>query len=132
MIIPGQSNLDGGLYVGPAGIAYALWKISTFLEPTDSKPILEYAEHLMKLNLQYVQNPERQRDKKNKVGFLLGTYIFAVKKYYFRGSIIYFIEGRSPSRFKMEIGGFAFSRCLNGIIEGSAPLRLGKAKALVS
>ena len=68
-----ESNLDGGLYVGPSGIAYALWKLSTFLEPSpDSKPILEFAQHLMKLNLQYVQNPERQKDKKNKFGFLLG------------------------------------------------------------
>ena len=70
-------NLDGGLYVGPSGIAYALWKLSTFLEssPTDSKPILEYAQHLMKLNLQYTQKPERQRDKKNKFGFLLGIVL---------------------------------------------------------
>ena len=75
-------NLDGGLYVGPSGIAYALWKLSTFLEssPTDSKPILEYAQHLMKLNLQYTQKPERQRDKKNKFGFLLGIVDILTRK----------------------------------------------------
>ena len=77
-----ESNLDGGLYVGPSGIAYALWKLSTFLEssPTDSKPILEYAQHLMKLNLQYTQKPERQRDKKNKFGFLLGIVDILTRK----------------------------------------------------
>ena len=75
-------NQDGGLYVGPSGIAYALWKLSTFLESSsmDSKPILEYAQHLMKLNLQYTQKPERQRDKKNKFGFLLGIVDILTRK----------------------------------------------------
>ena len=74
--------MDGGLYVGPSGIAYAVWKLSTFLEssPTDSKPLLEYAQHLMKLNLQYTQKPERQRDKKNKFGFLLGIVDILTRK----------------------------------------------------
>ena len=74
--------MDGGLYVGPSGIAYAVWKLSTFLESSsmDSKPILEYAQHLMKLNLQYTQKPERQRDKKNKFGFLLGIVDILTRK----------------------------------------------------
>ena len=67
-----ESNIDGGLYVGPAGVAYALWKFSTYLEPYESRQILDYAQKLINMNLSYVHQPNFQKDKKNKYGFLLG------------------------------------------------------------
>ena len=73
-----EGNTDGGLYVGPSGIAYALWKLSTFLESSEAKPILDYAEKLVNVNLSHVQNQD-PRDKKNKFGFLLGgSGVYAV------------------------------------------------------
>ena len=67
-----ESSIDGGLYVGPAGVAYALWKLSSFVTPTEASHVLAQADNLIKLNLMYVQRPDLQRDKQNKVGFLLG------------------------------------------------------------
>ena len=71
-----ESNIDGGLYVGPAGVAYALWKFSTYVEPYESRQILDYAQKLINMNLTYVHQPNFQKDKKNKYGFLLGNSNF--------------------------------------------------------
>ena len=68
-----ESNIDGGLYVGPAGVAYAFLKLSTFVTPPEAQQVLVHAENLVNLNLMYVQRPDLQRDKQNKVGFLLGA-----------------------------------------------------------
>ena len=71
-----ESNVDGGLYVGPAGIAYSLWKLSHVLKDhakEESEAVLKSAEKLIEINLNYVQRPDLQKDKQNKVGFLLGS-----------------------------------------------------------
>ena len=69
-----ESSIDGGLYVGPAGVAYALWKMSSFVTPQEASQLLAQADNLVNLNLMYVQRPDLQRDKQNKVGFLLGKF----------------------------------------------------------
>ena len=69
-----ESSIDGGLYVGPAGVAYALWKMSSFVTPQEASQLLAQVDNLVKLNLMYVQRPDLQRDKQNKVGFLLGKF----------------------------------------------------------
>lgn len=69
-----ESNIDGGLYVGPAGVAYSLWKMSSFVSDAQERQVLlQQAHRLVNLNLMYVQRPDMQRDKQNRVGFLLGA-----------------------------------------------------------
>ena len=57
-----ESNIDGGLYVGPAGVAYALLKLSWFLTPSEAPHVLAQADNLINLNLMYVQRPDLLRD----------------------------------------------------------------------
>lgn len=71
-----EENIDGGLYVGPAGVAYALWKMSSFLPPPEAEPMLAKAQHLVNLNLMYVNR--QTNDKQIKYGFLLGTHTLLV------------------------------------------------------
>lgn len=68
-----EISMDGGLYVGPAGVAYAFWKLSRFVSPAESQELLKRAGNLVNLNLMHVQRPDLKNDKQNQVGFLLGS-----------------------------------------------------------
>jgi len=68
-----EISMDGGLYVGPAGVAYAFWKLSRFASPAESQELLKRAGNLVNLNLMHVQRPDLKNDKQNQVGFLLGS-----------------------------------------------------------
>ena len=48
-------------------------KLSRFVSPAESQELLKKAGNLVNLNLMHVQRPDLQKDKKNQVGFLLGT-----------------------------------------------------------
>ena len=71
----GKRRLDGGLYVGEAGIAYMLWYVSEKL------PELAYMESAHKLAQEHFQfcKEDASQDLGSKLGFLLGnTGVYAV------------------------------------------------------
>ncbi len=71
-----EGTIDGGLYVGPAGVAYSLLKLASNLpeqQRQESSELVKRAQHLVNLNLMYFQHQNLERDKTLKVGFLLGA-----------------------------------------------------------
>jgi len=70
-------DLDGGLYVGPAGVGYAFHYIFNVqqLEFTENEKnqLLQFATKLVDINLNYYQNADVIRDRKNLLGFLTGA-----------------------------------------------------------
>ena len=67
-----EGAIDGGLYVGPAGVAYSLFKLASFLPEPEAKQMLEQSRNLSNLNLRYFQQQNLNKDKTSRVGFLLG------------------------------------------------------------
>jgi lantibiotic modifying enzyme len=70
-------NVDGGLYVGPAGIAYAFYYLTVArgltITEDEKKQFLESATKLVDANVIYYERLDVIRDKKNLVGFLTGA-----------------------------------------------------------
>ncbi len=67
---PSQAHpLDGGLYIGPAGVAYAYWYLAS--KGIDESDLLEKARDRLSANLAYATNRQSRRDSE-KVGFLIG------------------------------------------------------------
>lgn len=68
---------DGGLYVGPAGVAYSFYYLTTapglVMEEKEKAKYLKFAMDLVEDNAGYYEKPEVIRDKRNLLGFLTGA-----------------------------------------------------------
>lgn len=68
-----ERPFDGGLYVGPVGVAFALWRLAKCKNGDEASKYLQRAQKWVELNLMYVNKPDIQKDKQMKMGFLLGA-----------------------------------------------------------
>ena len=72
-----MKDVDGGLYVGPAGIAYAFYYIAITPELSiaeeDKNQFLQLAMKLVETNIRYYEKADVIRDKRNQLGFLTGS-----------------------------------------------------------
>ena len=70
-------DVDGGLYVGPAGIAYAFYYLTVApglsITEDEKQQFVQVATKLVDANVKHYERPEVIRDKKNLVGFLTGA-----------------------------------------------------------
>ena len=70
-------DVDGGLYVGPAGVAYAFYHFANTPELSigedDRKQLLQSAANLVEINLKHYEREDVIRDTRNLLGFLTGA-----------------------------------------------------------
>lgn len=70
-------DVDGGLYVGPAGVAYAFYYLTVIpgltLVAEEKNEFLKFAMKLVEINVKHYESPEVIRRKENLLGFLTGA-----------------------------------------------------------
>ena len=70
-------DVDGGLYVGPAGVAYAFYFLTVApglsISEDNKKLFLNFATKLVIANIKHYDKPEVVKDKRNRLGFLTGA-----------------------------------------------------------
>ncbi len=69
-----DADPDGALYVGPAGVAFALWRLAQFpalFSDESRSSLLQRADARLQVNLRHAEK-RRSRDGGRRVGLLLG------------------------------------------------------------